>query len=71
MKRTTAALFALMVSIIGIGSAIAETARNAERGQIHRPRDPYTDGAKTGKPDPYLDGARVGKADPYTDGAKK
>ncbi|MCA3773530.1 MAG: hypothetical protein IN818_00635 [Cutibacterium sp.] len=59
MKRTTAALLALTVLNVGIGSAIAETARNTERGQIHRPRDPYTDGAKAADFDVYGGGATI------------
>ncbi|AVA35822.1 hypothetical protein ACUXAV_006228 [Cupriavidus metallidurans] len=59
MKRTTAALLALTVLNVGIGSAIAETARNTERGQIHRPRDPYTDGAKAADFDVYGGGAKI------------
>ena len=34
------------------------------------PRDPYTDGARTGKFDVYSEGAKItDKRDPYTDGA--
>jgi len=52
--------------VIAIAAAGATHAVYAQQ----KPVDPYTQGAKTGKPDPYTDGAKAGKFDAYTDGAK-
>ncbi|WP_020423952.1 MULTISPECIES: hypothetical protein [Cupriavidus] len=52
---------ARMVAGLDRSGVSAEPARSA---------DPYTDGARgNGKRNPFYDGARSGKADPYLDGA--
>lgn len=48
---------AQLASAVADPSATAYDAGNAD--QIHRQRDPFTDGANNGARDPYLDGAHL------------
>ncbi|GMG94547.1 hypothetical protein ACUXAV_006550 [Cupriavidus metallidurans] len=80
MKKTHTAILTAALSILA-GSAIAAPAE----GQVHRPRDPFTDGARAGasatdvyagggridKRDVFTDGARIGTRDVFTDGARE
>nr|WP_315595033.1 hypothetical protein [uncultured Cupriavidus sp.] len=42
---------------------------NKADGQIHRPRDAFTDGARIAERDAFTDGARIGQRDVFSDGA--
>ena len=66
MKTIHTALIAAALTIAAAGSAIAAT----PDGQIHRPRDPYTDGGRADKRDVFTDGARLGQRDVFTDGSR-
>ena len=66
MKTIHTALIAAALTIAAAGSAIAAT----PDGQIHRPRDPYTDGGRVAVNDIYAGGARIDKRDVFTDGAR-
>jgi len=51
-------------------STVAGLDRSGVSAEPARSADPYTDGARgNGKRNPFYDGARSGKADPYLDGA--
>ncbi|WP_082080013.1 hypothetical protein [Cupriavidus basilensis] len=65
MKTIHTALVATALMIAAAGSAIAAT----PEGQIHRPRDPYTDGGRAAVSNIYSDGARLDTRDVFTDGA--
>ena len=64
LKKTVPTL--MIAALTVFGAVQLAHAQNSPRKV-----DPYSDGAKTGKPDPYLDGAKSDKFDPYTSGAKK
>ena len=66
MKTIHTALIAAALTIAAAGSAIAAT----PDGQIHRPRDPYTDGGRAAVNDIYAGGARLGQRDVFTDGSR-
>lgn len=66
MKTIHTALIAATLSILTLGSASAAAAE----GQIHRPRDTYTDGARAAINNVYGAGARLGPRDVYTDGTR-
>ncbi|WP_404995305.1 hypothetical protein [Cupriavidus pauculus] len=58
LKKTVPTLIVAALTALG-------AVQLAHAQQAQRKVDPYTDGAKTGKPDPYLDGAKSGKADKF------
>lgn len=66
MKTIHTALITAALTIAAAGSAVAAT----PDGQIHRPRDPYTDGGRAAVTDVYSGGARLGQRDVFTDGAR-
>uniref|UniRef100_UPI003F496199 hypothetical protein n=1 Tax=Cupriavidus taiwanensis TaxID=164546 RepID=UPI003F496199 len=75
MKAIPTAIIAAAASILTIGSVHATTASldvtaTYDNGQIHRPRDPFTDGARTATNDVYAGGARIDKRDVFSDGAR-
>ncbi|BDB29164.1 hypothetical protein CTP10_R65770 (plasmid) [Cupriavidus sp. P-10] len=75
MKAIPTAIIAAAASILTIGSVHAATASlnvaaTYDKGQIHRPRDSFTDGARTATNDVYAGGARIDKRDVFTDGAR-
>ncbi|WP_420996821.1 hypothetical protein ACKI2N_028805 [Cupriavidus sp. 30B13] len=52
------------------GVTVAGLDRSGVSAEPARSADPYTDGARgNGKRNPFYDGARSGRADPYLDGA--
>ncbi|AVA33704.1 MULTISPECIES: hypothetical protein [Cupriavidus] len=67
MKMLHTAILTAALSILA-GTAVAAPAE----GQVHRPRDPFTDGARAGASasDVYAGGARIGARDVFTDGAR-
>ena len=66
MKTIHTALIASALAIASASSAIAAT----PDGQVHRPRDPYTDGGSVTVNDIDASGARIGARDVFTDGAR-
>ncbi|WP_367395171.1 hypothetical protein [Cupriavidus sp. Agwp_2] len=75
MKAIHTAIFAAAASILTIGSVHAanaslNVAATYDNGQIHRPRDSFTDGARSATNDVYAGGARIDKRDVFSDGAR-
>lgn len=66
MKTIRTALITAALTIAAAGSAIAAPSE----GQIHRPRDPYTDGGRAAVNDIYSGGARIDTRDVFSQTAR-
>ncbi|MEN7529562.1 MULTISPECIES: hypothetical protein [unclassified Cupriavidus] len=62
---TGAALIAISATANASQTPIVVDASFEKQGQVHRPRDPYTDGGRIQQRDVYTDGARTANGTPH------